>query len=173
MDNIFLIANESFSEVLAGGIIGSVLDYIFPVYTPVSSSNFLQVTIEMLGQFTLSSILVAEFYNFETQRGLAPSNSPTGNIVLGGISLFVMQENLLKKYHSWFEFLKTMVLSSFSGGSSSSSSGSKPALGSNLATTENVTPNFEKDSPLSDYLGTQVYNSTSQTMNPSSIPCTN
>lgn len=174
MDNIALIANETFSEVLAGGIIGSVLDYIFPVYSPVTSSNFLQVTIEMLGQFTLSSILVAEFYNFETQRGLAPSNSPTSNIILGGISLFVMQENLLKKYHSWFEYLKTMVLSSFSGGSSGGSSGgAKPALGSSLATTQNVTPNFEKDSPLNDYLGNQVYNSTSQTLNPSSIPYTN
>lgn len=169
MDNIATIANESFSEIVAGGIIGSLLDYIFPVFQPVTSSNLLQVTLEIVGQFTLSSILVAEFYNFQSSRGLSPSNSPTGNIVLSGISLFVMQENLIKKYHSWFDFLKTMVISSFSGGSSGGSSKSSgPTVGSNLATTQNATPNFEKDSPLKDYIG-GVLTGPSQTLEPSSI----
>jgi hypothetical protein len=166
MDNIFLIANESFSEALAGGIIGSLLDYIFPVFTPVTSSNVLQISIEVVGQFTLSSILVAEFYNFQTSRGLAPSNSPTGNIVLGGITLFVMQENLIKKYHSLVEYFKTMITSSFTGGSSSSGTGSGSKT--TLATTQNATPNFEKDSPLKDYVGS-VLTGPSQTLDPSSI----
>ena len=98
MDSITVILQETTSEVIAGGLIGTVLDTIFPPYKPVTRYNFLQSTIEILGQFTLNGILVAEFYKMQASRGFPIGSSPSGNIVLNGIALFVMQDDLLKKF---------------------------------------------------------------------------
>ena len=146
-DNLLQIINETTTEALVGGLIGTLLNNLFPYSSGVNSSNFITSTLEMLAQFAVNGFLVVQFYDWQASRGLG--DPLTKNIVIGGISLFVAQDHLISKYVSWLKYVESVLMSSFTGVISTG----KSVGSSDMSTTQNATPNFSADKPLNDPMG--------------------
>jgi hypothetical protein len=139
MDLVLQIANETTSDLIGGGLIALINDAIFPDVEMVTSSNFLRITMEIVGQVALNGFLVYQYTQFQKGRGLG--NPITNYVILSGFALFALQNSLIGKYYSLVSYLKTQISSSVSS-SSSTSTKKKNKDFSGPSTNQNNTPNI-------------------------------